>query len=70
MLKWSTQDRITVWGKPKCLHTKVGHLSCYECPESGFVAMDHLGKSIKNKQDLLKDIKDKYVNVFKFCDMY
>ena len=48
MLKWSTQDRISVWGKPKCLHAKVEYVSCYECPESGFVPMDHLGRSITN----------------------
>ena len=69
MLKWNPEDPISVWGKPKCLHKKVGYLGCYECPESGFVPMDHLGKSITNKQDLLKDIIAKYVK-FKFCDMY
>ena len=44
-------------------------MGCYECPETGFVPMDHLGKSITNKQDLLKGIKAKHVK-FKFCDMY
>jgi hypothetical protein len=61
MLKWSTQDRISVWGKPKCLHKKVGYLSCYECPESGFMPI-LLEERIYNKQDLLERIKAKYVN--------
>ena len=69
MLKWSTQDRISVWGKPKCLHKKVGYLSCYECPESGFVDMEHIRKSITNKQDLLDSIKAKYFRS-NFCDVY
>ena len=62
MLKWNLQDSVLVWGKPRCVHKKVGHLGCYECPEM-------LDESITNKQGLLKDTKGKYVK-FRFCDMY
>jgi hypothetical protein len=68
MLKWDLEDPISVWGKSKCLHKKVGYLGCYVCPESGFVPMDHLKEAIKNKQDLLKDIIAKYVES-EFFDM-
>jgi hypothetical protein len=63
MLKWNLQQHVSVWGKPKCLHQKVGYLSCYECPESGFMPMAMLlEQRIYNKQDLLERIKAKYVN--------
>ena len=61
MLKWNLQQHVSVWGKPKCLHQKVGYLSCYECPESGFMPI-LLEQRIYNKQDLLERIKAKYVN--------
>ena len=61
MLKWNLQQHVSVWGKPKCLHQKVGYLSCYECPESGFMPI-LLDERIYNKQDLLNNIKRKYVN--------
>ena len=56
MLKWNLQQHVSVWGKPKCLHQKVGYLSCYECPESGFMPI-LLDERIYNKQDLLNNIK-------------
>ena len=69
MLKWSREDPVSRWGRPQCTHKVIGYMGCHKCPEIGFVRMEYLGKSIKNKQDLLENIKAKYIR-FEFCDPY
>jgi formate hydrogenlyase subunit 6/NADH:ubiquinone oxidoreductase subunit I len=68
MLKWSREDPVSRWGRPRCVHKKVGCIGCHECPEIGFVPF-LMDESIANKQDLLENVKAKYFR-FEFCDPY